>query len=75
MERIATTADDKVFVFSCIKDENIVITILNISPNDVDIELTNPIEKNDLKELFTQEEITNKYNLKVFWAYKVFKTE
>jgi 1,4-alpha-glucan branching enzyme len=71
MDRIHTTTDDKIFAFSRVKDENMVITILNLSTEDVEFELINPIENKDLKELFTQEEITNKYNLKA-WDYKIF---
>lgn len=72
MERINTTADDKIVAFSRIKDEHTVITILNLSPEDVEFGFTKPLENIDLKELFTQEEITNKYNLKA-WDYKIFK--
>lgn len=74
MERINTTADDKVFAFSRIKGNNKVITILNLSPEDVEFTLVNQINDTDLKELFSGDKITNNYNLKA-WDYKVFRTE
>ncbi|PLX24008.1 MAG: alpha-amylase [Marinilabiliales bacterium] len=72
MERIATTADDKIFAFSRIKDDHKVITILNLSPEEVEFELTTQIEALNLTELFTGEDFTNNYNLSS-WGYKVFK--
>lgn len=74
MARINTTADDKVFAFSRIKDNNKVITILNLSPEDVEFKLANPINDTDLKDLSSGEKITNDYKLKA-WDYKIFRTE
>lgn len=74
MERISTTADDKIFAFSRIKDENVVITILNISSEELEFELTNVVDDNKLTELFSNEKFSNKYKLKA-WGYKIFKTE
>ena len=71
MERISTTADDKIFAFSRTKDDNQVITILNLSPDEVEFELTNSINS-DLTELFTKEVFSNNYKLES-WGYKVFK--
>ncbi|MCD4834559.1 MAG: alpha-amylase [Bacteroidales bacterium] len=73
MERITTTADDKIFAFSRTKDDNQVITILNLSPKEVEFEFTNPINSG-LTELFTDEIFSNNYKFEA-WGYKVFKTE
>ena len=72
MERINTTADDKIFAFSRTKENHKVITILNLSKEEVEFEFANSIDNSELTELFTGEEIGNKYNLKA-WEYKVFK--
>ncbi len=74
MERINTTADDKIFAFSRTKNENEVITILNLSPEEVEFELTNEIDGTKLTELFSNEEFSNNYKLKA-WGYKVFRTK
>ncbi|MFC2104560.1 alpha-amylase family glycosyl hydrolase [Bacteroidota bacterium] len=74
MERIPTTTDDKVLAFSRTKDENKIITILNLSPKEVEFEFTNEIDGGNLTELFTGEEFANKYKLAA-WGYKVFKPE
>jgi len=71
MERITTTADNKIFAFSRTKDDNQVITILNLSPEEVEFELTNP-NNNELTELFTDEVFSNNYKLEA-WGYKIFK--
>ena len=72
MKRIETSADNKIFAFSRIKEENQVITILNLSPDDVEFTISND-QSSDLTEIFTGEKISNEYNLKA-WEYKVFKT-
>ncbi|MFC2151163.1 alpha-amylase family glycosyl hydrolase [Bacteroidota bacterium] len=74
MERITTTADDKVFAFSRIKDENKVITILNLSTEEVEFEIADEIDGTNIKELFTDEEFSTNYKLTA-WGYKVFRTE
>ena len=74
MERINTTADDKIFAFSRTKENHKVITILNLSKEEVEFEFTNPVNDSNLTELFTEKELTNNYKLKA-WDYKVFKTE
>ena len=74
MERIATTADDKIFAFSRVKDEHKVITILNLSPENVEFELTDAIDGTNLTELFSNEEFASKYTLEA-WGYKVYRIE
>lgn len=71
MERIATTAEDKVFAFSRQKDEHKVITILNLSAEEVSFEFTNTINGAGLTELFTDEKFEYSYKLAA-WDYKVF---
>jgi len=71
MERIETTADDKIFAFSRIKDEHKVITILNLSDQEVKFELINELDAKGLTELFTKEGFTVSYSLNA-WGYKVF---
>lgn len=71
MERIATTADDKVFAFARTKGEHKVITILNLSAEEVEFEFTNELDGTGLTELFTDEEFANSYQLAA-WDYKVF---
>ena len=73
MERIATNADDKIFAFSRIKDDHKVITILNLSAEEVEFEFTNQIDGSNLTELFTEEEFVNNYKLAA-WDYKVYRT-
>lgn len=71
MEKLATSADDKVFAFARIKDEHKVITILNLSAEEVEFEFTNELDGTGLTELFTDEEFANSYQLAA-WDYKVF---
>ncbi|MGM0408503.1 MAG: alpha-amylase family glycosyl hydrolase [Bacteroidota bacterium] len=74
MERIETTADDKIYAFVRQKDEHQVITILNLSDQVVEFELLNDLEENQLFELFTDEQLTTKYNMNP-WDYKVFRNK
>jgi len=74
MQRIFTTADDKIFAFSRTKDKYKVITILNLSADNVEFEFTTPVEEPTMVELFTNELINSKYNLKG-WEYRVYKSK
>ncbi|MDA3953321.1 MAG: alpha-amylase family glycosyl hydrolase [Bacteroidales bacterium] len=74
MQRIKTTSDDKIFVFSRTKGDAQVITVLNLSPDEIEFEIINPTDNTKLTEVFTGEEFVNKYNFKA-WDYKIFKTE
>ncbi len=72
MERIETNADGNIFAFSRVKDDHKVITILNLSAEEVEFEFANQIDGSNLSELFTDEEFANSYSLAA-WDYKVFK--
>ena len=72
MERIETSADDKIFAFKRVKDEYQVITILNLTNEDVQFDLKELSNNENLKDVFTSESFTTSYNLEA-WDYKVFK--
>ena len=74
MKRITTTADDKIFAFERKKDESTVITILNLSPDEIEFELSDSIEGDNLTELFTKEALSNSFKLNA-WGYKVYRTK
>lgn len=74
MERIKTSADDHIFAFSRKKDDCQVITILNLSDQKVDFELSLDIENNPLFEIFTEEQMTTQYKMQP-WEYKVFSNK
>jgi len=74
MQRITTSADDKIFAFSRTKGDDKVITILNLSADNVEFEFTIPVEELTMVELFTNEPINTKYNLKG-WEYRVYKSK
>ncbi|MGC9373628.1 MAG: alpha-amylase family glycosyl hydrolase [Bacteroidales bacterium] len=74
MERIKTSADDHILAFSRKKDDCQVITILNLSDQEVDFELSLDIEKDQLFEVFTKEQMTTQYEMQP-WEYKVFSNK
>ncbi len=74
LERINTTADDKIYAFARTKDEHQVITILNLSNEDIDFELLQTNNNQNLTELFTEEALENNYKFKA-WDYKVYRTK
>lgn len=72
MERITTTADDKIFAFKRVKDNYKVITVLNLSNEPVQFDLKDVSSNENLSDLFTNESFTVSYELNP-WEYKVFK--
>jgi len=74
MERITTTADENIFAFSRKKDEHQVITILNLSAQEIEFELLNELEENQLFNIFTDKQITNQYKMQP-WDYLIYSTK
>lgn len=74
MVRLNTTADNQVFAFLREKDDNQVVTILNLSNEPAEFEFSNAIDNTQLTEIFTGENIASNYSLAP-WAYKVYKLE
>ncbi|MEE4197559.1 MAG: alpha-amylase family glycosyl hydrolase [Bacteroidales bacterium] len=73
MERIATPADDHIFAFARTKGEHQVVTVLNLSENEIDVELPEDLENKQLVEVFSGEPLASSYTMKP-WGYKVFTT-
>ncbi|MDK2978508.1 MAG: cyclomaltodextrinase / maltogenic alpha-amylase / neopullulanase [Bacteroidales bacterium] len=71
LKRIATSADGHIFAFSRKKDDCQVITIVNLSDQEIEFELSGDIGNDQLYEIFTKEQITTQYTMQP-WDYKVF---
>ncbi len=76
MLRILTTADDKIFAYTRKKGKSEVITILNLSEEEVDFEFSGLTTDETLTEVFTSEQFENndKYKMEA-WAFKVYATK
>ncbi|MDY6801092.1 MAG: alpha-amylase family glycosyl hydrolase [Bacteroidota bacterium] len=74
MERIETSADSHIFAFSREKDDHQVVTILNLSDQEIEFELSGDLENDQLVELFTEEKITTQYKMQP-WDYKIFSNK
>ncbi|HAN17417.1 MAG TPA: alpha-amylase [Bacteroidales bacterium] len=73
LTRIATTADDKIFAFIREKDENRIITIVNLSPEKVDFSITENLSTDSFSEIFTNQALSLVNKLEP-WGYLVYKT-
>jgi glycosidase len=74
LKRIATSADGHIFAFSRKKDDCQVITIVNLSDQEIEFELSGDIGNDQLYEIFTKEQITTQYTMQP-WDYKVFSNK
>jgi len=74
LKRIATSADDHILAFSRKKDDCQVITIFNLSDQEVEFEFSLDIENDQLFEVFTEEHITTQYKMQP-WDYKIFSNK
>ncbi len=72
MKQVKTNADDKVFAFIREKDNDKVLVILNLSKEDVDINIDFTGEVSKYKSLFEEKELKiEKFNM-LAWEYNVF---
>ncbi|MCF6240788.1 MAG: alpha-glucosidase C-terminal domain-containing protein [Bacteroidales bacterium] len=70
MQRIATSADDKIFAFIRKKGNDELIAVFNFSPETQKVKLTTK-EGVSFKDIFTEKVFSNEQELKA-WDYKVF---
>ena len=71
-ERISTTADGKIFAFIREKDENKIVTVLNLSAEKVDFTLNYDLSSDLFTEIFTSQDLLLKNTLEP-WGYLVYK--